>query len=386
MSAAFDVVDHHILLQKMELYGLEESSTKWLRSYLSGRSQQVYQEGALSPPLDLEAGVPQGSILGPLLYILFTNDLPETVHDHLSTNGTFYNSHCSDCGGICCFADDSTYTVSGKNYQEINSLLDQKFKKIETFMAENKLVLKSDKTHLLIMSTTVKHQREENFGIFLETSSKTIQPQRSETLLGGIISNDFKFNAHLKDDEKSVFRTLTSRVNALAKICSVSSFKTRKSLADGIVMSKLIYLIQLWGGCSGYLLDFLQVLQNRAARLVTRLRWYTPVSPLLKQCGWLSVRQLVHYHSLLLAFKMIQEKKPAYFVDKFSFNFPYRTRLASDSALRTIDTIKSDPRKFGFVHRTTQDWNKLPLDLKMETSLGKFKQKLKIHIKETYPI
>ena len=83
---------------------------------------------------------------------------------------------------------------------------------------------------------------------------------------------------------------------------------------------------------------------------------------------------------------MIKDKKPAYFVEKFSFNFPYRTRLASDSSLRIIDTAKSDPRKFGFVHRTTQDWNKLPLDLKMETSLGKFKQKLKIHIKETYPI
>ena len=83
---------------------------------------------------------------------------------------------------------------------------------------------------------------------------------------------------------------------------------------------------------------------------------------------------------------MIKDKKPAYLVEKFSFNFPYRTRLASDSALRIIETVKSDPRKYVFVHRTTQDWNKLPLDLKMETSLGKFKQKLKIHIKETYPI
>ena len=198
------------------------------------------------------------------------------------------------------------------------------------------------------MSSTAKHQREENFGIFLETSSKIIQPQKSETMLGGIISNDFKFNAHLKDDEKSVFRTLTSRVNALAKVCNVSSFKTRKSIADGIVMSKLIYLIQLWGGCSGYLLDFLQVLQNRAARLVTRLGWFTPVSTLLKQCGWLSVRQLVHYHSLTLAFKITAEKKPAYFVDKLDFNFPYRTRLASDSslqttrALRTTDNVKCE--------------------------------------------
>ena len=139
-------------------------------------------------------------------------------------------------------------------------------------------------------------------------------------------------------------------------------------------------------GCSGYLLDFLHVLQNRAARLVTRLGWYTPLSTILKQCGWLSVRKLVHYHNLLLAFKMIKDEKPAYLVEKFSFNFPYRTRLASDSALRIIETVKSDPRKYVFVHRTTQDWNKLPLDLKMETSLGKFKQKLKIHIKETYAI
>ena len=72
-------------------------------------------------------------------------------------------------------------------------------------------------------------------------------------------------------NQNSVFRTLTSRVNALGKVCTVSSFKTRKSIADGIVMSKLIYLIQWWGGCSGYLLDFLQVLQNRAARMVARI-------------------------------------------------------------------------------------------------------------------
>ena len=304
----------------------------------------------------------------------------------ISTNGTFFNTHCTNCGGVCCFADDSTYTISGKNTEALNATLDNSFKKIESYMSDNKLVLNSDKTHLLVMSSEAKHRKNGNFGIFLETETKVIQPQKSEQLLGGIIANNFKFNAHLEDDEKSLFRTLTSRVNALSKVCSVANFKTRKQIADGIVMSKLVYLIQLWGGCSGYLLDFLQVLQNRAARMVTRLSWFTPISTLLKQCGWLSVRQLVHYHSVLLCYKMMNEGKPTYFVEKFNFDFPYETRLAAGNCVRQTKTISSDPRKYGFVNRTTEAWNRLPLSLKKETSLNKFKFKLKTHIRENFPI
>ena len=114
MSAAFNLVDHQLLVKKLEAYGFDVESQVWISSYLSQRSQQVYIDGALSDVLDVTVGVPQGSILGPLLYIIFTNDLPESVHNHLAKNGTFFNTKCKQCGGICCYADDSTYTSVGR--------------------------------------------------------------------------------------------------------------------------------------------------------------------------------------------------------------------------------------------------------------------------------
>ena len=85
MSAAFDVVSHEILLEKLSLYGLDENSRSWVSSYITGRSQSVVIEGSLSKLLAVKTGVPQGSILGPLFYTLFTNELPEVLHTNPAT-------------------------------------------------------------------------------------------------------------------------------------------------------------------------------------------------------------------------------------------------------------------------------------------------------------
>merc|ERR1719319_184451 len=157
MSAAFDVISHDILIEKMKIYGFNEGMMNWIQSYLSNRFQQVYIDGHLSPALQLEAGVPQGSILGPLLYILFTNDLPEAIHNHEEENlNEKINSNCQLCGDACCYADDTTFTKSNKDPTKLKQEIDEQYAKLSEYMDKNRLVLNKDKTHLLVMATSKK--------------------------------------------------------------------------------------------------------------------------------------------------------------------------------------------------------------------------------------
>ena len=121
-----------------------------------------------------------------------------------------------------------------------------------------------------------------------------------------------------EDNKESLLKSLNKRVGAIKKISKSASFKTRKMIANGIFISKLIYLMPVWVGCEDYLVNTLQVCHNKVARLVTKLDRFNPTMVILKQCGWMPVRHIMVFNSLILLHKTVQHQNPPYLYKKKS--------------------------------------------------------------------
>ena len=216
----------------------------------------------------------------------------------------------------------------------------------------------------------------------LNTGSNIIKPSTDERLLGVNMSNDFTWNAHVLP----LVKKLTLKNNGLQKVGQLMDFKSRKMLANGIINSQLIYCVQLFAFASSYLLRFLQVQQNRAARIVTRLDRSTEVSVLLQQVGWLSVKQLYVYHCLLLLFKTQRSKRPEYFISKMSRSFPYATRRSQNNSYSITGIPRTETFKRSFFQSSINMWNNLPADIRILMEVGEFKRKLKIWTQNSVPL
>ena len=329
--------------------------------------------------------VPQGSILGPLLYIMFTNEIPDLAHDH----GVSYqcSQPCrSSCGSTVCYVDDGTYSVGHTDASLLSLKLSDQYSKIADYMAANNLVINADKTHLVVMGTksTVAKRKD----VALIAGSHTISPSRTEKLLGGHVSQDLKWKHHILASEDSLVKQLTSRVNGLAMMSPRASLETRLMVANGIVMSKLCYLIQLWGGCETYLAKHLQVLQNRAARLVTGNGWFTPKRKLLMTCKWLSINQLIFYQSIVTAHKIVTTNSPYHLAMRMNTTHPRRTRQATTGCIRFGETFSANQSivKTSFCYRATTQYNSIQASIRSIRSIAIFKSKLKKWVEVNVPI
>ena len=171
-------------------------------------------------------------------------------------------------------------------------------------------------------------------------------------------------------------------------ISSRATFATRLEVANGVVISKLCYLIQLWGGAEAYLLKSLQVLQNRAARAVTGCSCFTSTKTLLQKCNWLSVQQLIFYQSVILAHKIVTTGSPYYLAQKMSTSHPYRTRQGSTGSIRFGENFsyKSTLAQNSFCYQATIKYNGIPAEIRASTSLPQFKSKLKKWVSNNIPI
>ena len=164
-------------------------------------------------------------------------------------------------------------------------------------------------------------------------------------------------------------------------MCYAASFKQRKTVADGIFMSKLIYMIQVWGGCKKYLLKSLQVIQNKAARAVTKLERDTPVGTLMSQCGWLSINQLIWYHTVVLVHRIRHSEVPKYLYNMYNFSeekvIETRQAVLKLISLKNPKAPKYELTRRGFRWRSFQDYNILPLDIRSISNIDTFKKQVK---------
>ena len=386
LSAEYDLASHVLILQKLELYGFEPSTINWMKSYLSCRTQCVYIDGELSDTMAVNVGVPQGSVLGGLLYVLLVGDLPEVVHDHEPDEGPQggqcdYNLHCEECGGLTAFVDDSTYQVSASTPDELSEKLTMQYRKLADYMGDTGLVINDDKTHLIVLGT--KKDANKRRDVKVETGTVTVTPVPTEKLLGLQIHESLKFSEHCRDNENSLFKKLIPRMNALKKLSVNASFKTRLMVANATIMSTFSYMLPVWGGTEEYIIKASQVIQNRAARTVTKLSWFTPQRILLQQTNWLSIRQLIYYHTILQVWRTRFHGKPRYIEMKINRGFNYRTRgvaagtYTADGFLQIPETKKALAKK-GMMVRGPTLWNAMPRELRVFTGgLAKFKKELK---------
>ena len=357
LSAAFDLVDHEILLKKLKIYGLNQGFTEWIKSYLINRKQSVWIDHCYSPLATTNVGVPQGSNLGPLFFLIYFNDF-------------LYSISCN----IDAYADDSTMSLSDVSVKEISGKLSSKCTEVSNWMKENRLKLNPDKTHALLVGTSSRVKREtESLKVVFDNVQVSGSYSRSEKLLGTYIEFDLKWHKAVAELQTK----LKSRLAALSKLRCVVPLKLLKSIAEGVFGSVMLYCLPLIGGCTKADLHSLQVLQNKAAQIVTNSPPRTNRALLYDKLDWLSVNQLIEYHTLLQVFRIRISQEPEY-LHRF---------LSADSRNGRIFTprISLTLVKESFMYRGISLWNSIPSHLRSIKKPSLFRKEAKRWIKENIP-
>ena len=357
LSAAFDLVPPDTLVKKLKVYGLDEGFLTWINSYMTGRCQGVWIDHVLSDLLPCDVGVPQGSNLGPLLFMIYVNDLPSVLTCHTEQ-----------------YADDSTLHATGKTCDEIQRELENNCEVVSNWMGENMLQLNADKTHVMTIGTRERLAQPGNqISVSMDGIRLEENPEHRETLLGIIIDANLKWHGQIE----FLLKKLKSRLAGLAHVRSVLPYHLRKVVSESLFTSVLSYCLPLFGGCDIGQIQDLQVLQNKAAQLATKSPPRSPRHPMYDRLGWLSVNQLIQYHTVLAVYRVRSTGEPEY----LARNLCNDNRNGHIIIKNTRLTLLQKSFKF----RGACNWNDLPESIRNLQTIAAFKRALRSWINEHTP-
>ena len=364
LSAAFDTIEHSTLLKLLASYfGISDLALNWFISYLTNRFQLVKIKESFSTPIKLGFGVPQGSVLGPVLFTLYTSPLSTLIQN----SGIQHHL----------YADDTQLHVAltPANLEDQICKLQTCAKDISKFMNGMMLKLNPEKTEFLVIGP--KRRREECKNSWpLHILDTKIEPVEVARNLGVLFDADLSFKKHISIVIKNCF----FYVRDFKRIRRCLTLSASKTLATSLIGSRLDYCNSLFSGLPQKDLIRLQRIQNCLARTTLKAPRFSPSLPLLKTLHWLPIKHRISYKICSLGFQSLTLKEPVYLFDTLNFRPEVRNLRSSGKRFLTIPKVSriAGSRAFSFSFPTL--WNSLPEQIRNAPDLHSFKKQLKTHL------
>ena len=372
LSAAFDTVDHNVLLTRVEKeLGIKGNALSWLQSYLEDRKQFVAINETHSQSTILDVGVPQGSVMGPILFLLYTLPLKRIVNKFPVIRRHSY----ADDTQLYCRLSVNNLGDAREAIREMNACVAS----VREWLLSNRLLINDSKTEVVLIGNKRARSLLKELEIRVTVGESTISPSSSARDLGIIIDESLSLEQHVGTVAKAAYFHLR-------RIRQIRQHLTKEACSKAIhacVTSRLDYGNALLLGCSAATKKRLQVVQNNAARVLLRIRdRRAHISPVLMDLHWLPIEHRIAYKVLLTIHGAIHNITfPAYIQSFVEFYVPMSSlRSANDSFTLVPSNFNVRFGRNSFIHTGFKLWNDLPNTLRSLTSTPVFKSKLKTYL------